>query len=54
MSQARLRASDYAATWTAGAAVCYGGITIAGLDGISLLKYLTIDDLLLQVRLGVA
>ena len=23
----------YVTTWTAGAAVCYGGITIAGIDG---------------------
>ena len=35
-------------TWTAGAAVCYGGITIAGIDGIALLKYLTVDEMLLQ------
>ena len=38
----------YVTTWTAGAAVCYGGITIAGVDGIALLKYLTVDEMLLQ------
>ena len=38
----------YVTTWTAGAAVCYGGITIAGIDGIALLKYLTVDEMLLQ------
>ena len=37
----------YVTTWTAGAAVCYGGITIAGVDGIALLKYLTVDEMLL-------
>ena len=42
------RGADYAATWTAGAAVCYGAITVAGLDGISLLKWLTVDALLQQ------
>ena len=34
----------YAATWSAGAAVCYGGITVAGVDGLELLRWLHVDD----------
>lgn len=34
----------YATTWTAGFGVCWGGVTIAGLDGVAILQYVGVEN----------
>ena len=40
----------YTATWLGGFGVAFGGVTLAGLDGVALLQYLGADSVMLLCK----